>query len=70
VTDEQEFQEHKRDFLAAAGELGLALSGSEVEEKLRNVQARAHEHDVSMREIERQNLRRILSEPVPPENEG
>jgi hypothetical protein len=70
VTDEQEFQEHKRDFLAAAGELGLALSGSEVEEKLRNVQARAQEHDVSMREIERQNLRRIVSEPVPPENEG
>jgi hypothetical protein len=35
--------------------------------QLRNIQARAQEHDVSMGEIERENLRRVLSEPIPPE---
>ena len=69
MTDDQEFQQHKRDFLAAAAKLGLDLPDADVEEKLRNTQARAQEHDLPMGEIERQNLRSALSEPTPPEHQ-
>ncbi len=60
MSDEREFQEHKRDLLAAAENLGVPLTESQVETRLRYVQARGEEHDLSMAEVERDDLRRII----------
>ena len=69
MADESEFQEHKEDFLDAAAELGLRLDDADVEKHLRRTQARAQEHEVPMGSIERENLRRALTDPIPPEND-
>jgi hypothetical protein len=63
VADEREFRQHKQDFMEAAKELGLTIPEPQAEEKMRNLQARAQEHGVSMSAIERSNLRRALREP-------
>jgi hypothetical protein len=60
MVDEHEFQARKRELQETAAELGLRLSDAQVETRLRRVQARAQEHDVSMAEIQRDDLRRML----------
>jgi len=60
LNDEREFQEHKRAFIDVTKELGINIPATRVEEKLRNIQARAQEHGVPMSEIEESNLRRGL----------
>jgi hypothetical protein len=41
MSNEREYQSHKRDLIDAAKELGIHLPEGQVEEKLRNIQARA-----------------------------
>lgn len=70
MSNEREFHNYKRDFIQATKELGLQLPQEQAEEKLRNLQARAQEHDVSMSDIEKANLRRVLREPLPDGAQG
>jgi hypothetical protein len=60
MTNEQEFEVPPRDLLEAVAALGLAVTESEVETRLRYVQARAQEHGVSMSEIQRDDVAAYL----------
>ena len=56
MTDEAQYQQFERDFLATARELGLELSEADVEVKLRRMGARAQERGVPVEQLAREIL--------------